>query len=148
LGTRRRGRGHRRGRQAAARRKGALLSLRINGSIEIPDDEIEISAVRAQGAGGQNVNKVASAAHLRFDAANSRALPDECKARLLTLRDQRVTSDGVVVIKAQQYRSLDRNRTAALERLRLLILKALEKPRPRKPTKPSKAAERRRLEEK
>jgi len=86
--------------------------------------------------------------HLRFDAANSPSLPDECKARLLAMRDQRVTSDGVVVIKAQQYRSLEQNRAAALERLRALLLKALETPKPRKPTRPSKAAVRRRLEEK
>ncbi len=104
--------------------------------------------MRAQGAGGQNVNKVASAAHLRFDAASSPSLPDELKSQLLQLRDQRVTSDGVIVIKAQQYRSLERNRTAALERLQALLQRAMEKPKPRKATKPPKAAERRRLDDK
>jgi len=94
------------------------------------------------------VNKVATAAHLRFDAAGSPSLPDACKARLLALKDQRVTDDGIVVIKAQQYRSLERNRAAALERLRRLILVALDEPKPRKPTKRPVSAERRRLAEK
>ncbi len=94
------------------------------------------------------MNKVATAAHLRFDAARSPSLPDECKARLIALRDQRVTDDGIVVIKAQQFRSLERNRAAALERLRQLILRALEVPKPRKPTKRPRSAERRRLAEK
>lgn len=94
------------------------------------------------------MNKVATAAHLRFDAARSPSLPDECKARLIALKDQRVTDDGIVVIKAQQYRSLERNRAAALERLRRLILKALDVPKPRKRTRRPIAAERRRLDEK
>jgi ribosome-associated protein len=124
------------------------LPLRVTKAIVIPDDEIELTAIRAQGAGGQNVNKVASAAHLRFDAARSTALPEECRARLLASHDQRVTSDGVVVIKAQQYRSLERNKAAALDRLRTLVLEATKKPKPRKPTKPGKAAARRRLDDK
>lgn len=124
------------------------MPIEIANGIVIPDDEIEITAVRAQGAGGQNVNKVATAAHLRFDAATSPSLPDEIKARLLRSRDQRITDDGVVVIKAQQYRSLERNKAAALERLRSLLVAAAAVPKARKATRPSKAAERRRLEEK
>jgi len=124
------------------------LPLEIAKGVVIPDDEIEITAVRAQGAGGQNVNKVATAAHLRFDAARSPTLPAEIKARLLRSRDQRITDDGVIVIKAQQYRSLERNKAAALERLHAMLAAAAARPKPRKPTRPSKAAERRRLEEK
>lgn len=114
----------------------------------IPDDELEFTAVRAQGAGGQNVNKVSSAAHLRFDAAGSPSLPEELKTRLLASRDQRLTAEGVIVIKAQQYRSLERNKAAALERLRSMLEAAIRTPKPRKPTRPSKAAQRRRLDEK
>ncbi len=124
------------------------MPIEIAKGVVVPDDEIEITAIRAQGSGGQNVNKVATAAHLRFDAANSPSLPAGIKARLLGSRDQRITDDGVVVIKAQQYRSLERNKAAALERLRSLLVAAAAVPKARKATRPSKAAERRRLEEK
>ncbi len=107
--------------------------------------EVDISAIRAQGAGGQNVNKVSSAVHLRFDVQAS-SLPEELKARLLALADSRISNEGVVIIKAQQHRSQEKNRGAALERLQELIEAAAHVPRARRATKPTRASRERRLE--
>lgn len=115
--------------------------------IRLREEEVEFIAIRAQGAGGQNVNKVSNAIHLRFNIAAS-SLPDEIKARLLTLRDQRISSDGVVVIKAQQHRSLERNRDDALVRLRELVAQAAFTPEPRRPTKPTRSSQKKRVESK
>lgn len=114
-------------------------------SITVCVDEVQLSAIRAQGAGGQNVNKVSSAVHLRFDVRAS-SLPEPVKERLLALNDQRLTADGVVVIKAQQFRSQDLNRADALARLQALVDSVAHPPRVRRPTKPTLASKRRRLE--
>ncbi len=118
--------------------------LTIRPGLEIPEDEVQLEAIRAQGAGGQNVNKVSSAIHLRFDVAAS-SLPEDCKARLLAISDRRLSSDGVIVIKAQRFRSREKNERDAIERLTELIRAATQRHRKRIPTRPSQAAKERRL---
>lgn len=121
--------------------------LRISNLVTIPAGEIEISAIRAQGSGGQNVNKVSSAVHLRFDVRAS-SLPDFYKERLLQLRDQRITKEGVIIIKAQQHRSQEQNKEEALSRLKELIRSVAATQKRRKTTRPSRSAQKKRLENK
>jgi ribosome-associated protein len=123
-------------------------TLHIDDRISVPIDEIELSAVRSSGSGGQNVNKVATAIHLRFDAGNSAYLPEDVKRRLVEMGDHRVTADGVIVIKAQETRSQARNREAALDRLADLLRAACHQDRERIPTRPSKKAKARRMDAK
>ena len=123
------------------------MKLRITSELAIPLDEVAISFVAAQGAGGQNVNKVATAAHLRFDIRAS-SLPAPYKERLLALSDQRISREGIVVIKAQQHRTRERNREDALARLRDLLRRVTTTPRKRKPTRPTRSSRDKRLQNK
>ncbi len=124
-----------------------MADLEISRWLSIPEREIEISPIRAQGAGGQNVNKVSSAIHLRFDIRAS-SLPPECQERLVALHDHRISKDGIVVIKAQSHRTQEQNRADAMARLQALIRRAGTVAKRRVPTKPSRAAQRRRVDEK
>jgi ribosome-associated protein len=121
--------------------------LQISNEVTVPSEEIDVQAIRSQGAGGQNVNKVSTAVHLRFDIRAS-SLPDVYKERLLMLNDQRISAEGVIIIKAQRYRSQLKNKEDALDRLRDLIGSVIVSPKKRHATKPTKGAQQRRLESK
>lgn len=121
--------------------------LTISNQVTIPDTELEFSAIRAQGAGGQNVNKVSSAIHLRFDIRAS-SLPDFYKERLLKMRDHRITRDGVIVIKAQRFRTQEKNREDAVQRLQALIRKSAITQKARRATKPTRSSQKKRMDSK
>lgn len=123
------------------------MGLHISSQVSIPENEIELSAIRAQGAGGQNVNKVSSAIHLRFDI-NASSLPQFYRQRLLALSDQRISKDGVIIIKAQQFRTQEKNRDEALRRLAELIRSAVVIKKKRRPTRPTKSSQQKRMDSK
>jgi ribosome-associated protein len=122
--------------------------ITITRSLSLDEKEVQFFFVRASGPGGQNVNKVATAVQLRFDVGNSTSLPGDVRTRLIRIAGRRVTQDGILIIEARQYRTQERNREDAVARLVALIQRALERPKPRKKTKPSRAAEERRIESK
>lgn len=123
------------------------MMLKISSQVELPESEIELQSIRAQGSGGQKVNKTSSAVHLRFDI-NASSLPEFHKQRLLALHDSRISKDGILILKAQQYRTLEQNRQDALDRLVQLIKDAITVEKARRPTKPTRSSQRKRMDSK